>query len=1650
MKRILAYALSLILMVSIFPNNTIKAADEKKIRWRQTATMDINLNVIDDKTGSDDLLFELDMESFGNYRLEYFLTSGEKKTLEILHNPDRIELDFVIEQGTQAAHQNKTRAEMQKYFLSVDYSLEVPVWKSYADINPFLVNEKLHYRIDKNASAKFPGAAFNINNQSLLFRADFNSKKAYVHIDNYKAGSIVPISYILPSGEVQKINALKALNGFTTRPTHLIKNPAQPTQNTEPPFIVVPSANNSEKAGSRPGIRLSFEQPKAIDENSWQFDFAKAEPLLRDLSAVFNLRDLASTANMDFEFSLNPTGNQPVENLPEAGDAAQVKVESNRYIIDIVKNEADLAEKDKIVQWSELEKSKIYTTKLNFKKKVGNEVDLDFPPFTPSNEFAYTYMEFTLKRADQKEAYLEITPYDVGENVDLEYTILYRKAYVGNQLDANNDLWLKHYQRNDDSQAKINIPVPFDDKASQDNYQVLFRFSSTNIRSQLLNYEAKKDKDVPPSMPNIVLVDNLYVTPPAQDAVDQSMPSQIQMDLVWEAMDKEELNKALENNGDAVYYELSVNSLPGENTENKYQVIKVYKVTREGTSYKIEVHPNLVADTWQGTPSNTAPQYVKGYDKIDELFRMENIILFKDGEWAKLHNVEYDEDRLTYTVTANNNQNIKPLAFPGVNYLRLRAYSEKNGKVVRSRYSIPHSFSMSMLIYEIPTTNNLRYSPVYKVNDPSSLGVSVQWDWNKNKTDFKNYKEAMLDPLGKRAESIRYVAYISQNRNSLIKIDPEDKTNLLPLVDGATLQESNVTVSPENLEKFRENKVFYFEVEDRSFKNGNEPGGEFQTQIKGLDPNEVYYIRFVVEMDVLNKDGQPEANPKKPRKSTPSIILEMTIPKLNPEPGENEKLPLAPDNFRVDFVDEEKVQTFGEWDIPETVSPNEKNYGFEFFNVEDQALAEKLKESNIPLEALMTGESQDAELKKLLDEHGVHKNNVQAFRIVNFENGWELQEYSLTEKAWKTAEQNALGIAERHIKLIDKKNSPNRVLYYYVRAVKYNQQKAPLSRSVWKEATLTTPELKRPINLTVDYYSEHDHNPRAERIIYFDIPLPEGVSLHDNYLVQIFVRGEKDADFVQTGIPDVNGNIKYGSRIIKAAPGAPNNYQRLYYKVYGLDAGKSYDIKVRLEDRTKDKERNPDGSFSYTTSPFSDVVNTRTEFDQSALDKENKFKEYIEYYVKRAEELKTKPYFDLTTNEKENIFKYRGPYAAGEMRNAMRSAYSLVSGNANTVTYYLPAEMIKAAPQSAADLEAMVAGQKVLFPYGFVMEDNTAELKEVIRKIKEYQGSIKDYSLMIQLSAGKYSNLIEGQQALEPVVSVSISVVRQNKGESALDKALLAAVDNAVNQNKKTLVDALEKELQYGIKEDKLNDILDKVMEHVKKDLARLASFQYFSSVQGNKSYITRLDKGMKVFLTPKESGETKIYFRESAKWEEIKKDVDNSVRSFRTGSFAPVKDLLAQEIADSSSSSELANIRKNRLDKVFTMQELSQSGVILGEQLIRSAARILGAGDSNDNAAYLKSQGIKVPAYDKYSAINKEKAYYILAQVYAKKQKLQLKNVRITDFNAIEDYTSIDSKFQKDILAGYHLKIVKLQNGKLKPKSSFGMKELRDYLKKL
>jgi hypothetical protein len=132
------------------------------------------------------------------------------------------------------------------------------------------------------------------------------------------------------------------------------------------------------------------------------------------------------------------------------------------------------------------------------------------------------------------EAYLDITPYNVGAEDEIEYDILYSKVKK-DPLDPDDDLWVQHFHNGTVGDGtNIFIPVPFNSESSQDVYQIIVTFAGTDMISQVLNYKAEDDDNVPPTTPKIDYITNLFVIP--SDIVGQDL-TKVQFDLIWDAPD---------------------------------------------------------------------------------------------------------------------------------------------------------------------------------------------------------------------------------------------------------------------------------------------------------------------------------------------------------------------------------------------------------------------------------------------------------------------------------------------------------------------------------------------------------------------------------------------------------------------------------------------------------------------------------------------------------------------------------------------------------------------------------------------------------------------------------------------------------------------------------------------------------------------------------------------------------------------------------------------------------------------------------------------------------------------------------------------------------------------------------------------------------
>lgn len=1631
-KRTVAIG-SLLVIVGFFSLFTIFLRGATlSIEWLQVGTLGIDSESNSNLAADDEILLEFDVSDNGKYVLEYYLEDGRKTTATFFNRSEQMDISYKV-QGYNAIDPatpiELTQSLIDLSYREVDYSLQDPIWKfdDEKEVDP--LTNALEFSIIKSASSQYSRVSFEVDNKMFIAKWDFVTNTMRVLINRYQNGKLMPFTLTNPSLEQKTIRILKSLEEFNTDPTYLVDDGGV---NVELTPVVHPNADGY-KPGNRPGLKVSFKQPKDFDPSTWTYTYDLTN--LQNVKGVFFLTDNVTGSvpdRLSFDFFLqNSTvaglesqriNNIPIENGDQSLPANQVNYQydplTHTYEIFIVQDKSILNDQDSIVQWNKLAGSKIYNAEIRFEKAGAVDASYKFDYYRPLNKFAYTYLEYTINRIDKQEAFLQIKPYLVGER--MEYTVLYSTTLdVGStSLDPVRDLWIRHYQSSTDTSELINIPVVFFPSDERDFYQVVVDFSGVDLKSQVLNYQSIYDKDIPPSTPQIESIDNIYVVPPIDDSTED--PTKIQFDLTWEAVENREngnldevfANTDLNPNNDSVFYEVLVSDVP---EEGSYEVFRVYEIYKEDGRYKLRVHSATGADD---VPYDDGLYYRDGYNSINELLRMTGISIYENGAWTNRINTVYDKENHTYSVTEAGE--IDQFTFPGVNYLRMRCITVTDGFATASAYSYPVSLSLSMMKYEIPVVEAIQYEPFYSLIDTDPSGLSV----NFPAIDIRAYEEYMLLPISKKVdddEGVIYRVYLSGNKEVLLDLD-EEETNYIEVIPTPLTGESLIEIGQSELEALRNvdatdgSNIIYFDIH-----RDKTSSADIDFDLQGLDLNDTYFLRVAVLVDVFNT--HLGTNEPVLRRGIPSSILSMTTPVVPPEPGEEELFPLVPSNFTAAFYDESQLAAKLQWNIPSGITLGDDEFGFEVFSIEDMRLPDDL--------SLKTTGILDIMQSNLLENKV-----IEAFRIYYEGTGVVMKKYDRTTGTWINQSSDLFTINDASVQMIDDNNSPNRVNYYYVRTVNINQGAVSKSSS-WVLASLTTAPIKGPINLMVDYDSIYPYDRKYETMLRFDAPIPSDGIVGTNYLMEIFIKGEDDADYKQALV--YTGNVVSGNYYMaltaENAEG-PIGYRRLFYRIYGLRPGKTYDIKVRIEDRTKPIEVISPTISGYPKSPFSEIITTRTDFSQEDYDKELKYQQYIEYYLKKAEELKQNPYYLIRQDSNSATIKYRLNYADGLLKLNQGGTFSLVAMDKKTNIYYLPAELIETANNNSVTLTIEPSSQYIgILPYT-IGKQISSEINQMITSIQAYGSVLKDYYVKIILSVGEYSGTINGMKPSSPLIDIQMSIVGSKKTEADMEIALEAALDTTISNRKNTLIQKLEAELSLGINDVKLTKIVQDVLELVKTDFYVSGQNALSTNMATTESQVKKLNKPMTIGLVTSNTTDHVLYSKTVGDWKVESGSYYNNrynIQAAQLGSYISLTKTNSSSLAQLYTSEQISLINKYLLNEVFTNTTLNKpESSIYNVQMIRTLSRMLGAPLLNDGVEYLTSLGVQVPTLSDYANLNRLNAYYVYVQAYAKKKQINLNTVVIKNYNAIEDLATIPSAYRNTLLRGVSLGIIPLEQSQI------------------
>jgi len=1613
MKRKISSILIVIMLLNLtisqnfnLGSNVVYGADnELKIDWFKGYVLtDDQLQPLpsENKYDRETALVDWDMSKDGKYVLKYHLLDDQITEVVFNKTADEFDVTYISNKVSDPDVSYIKDAE----YVETDFSVTPP-----GSIYGKVTTDGVIAFNDIKLTSKNPRKSFKVSNVNVRF--SYYNDILYYSTDGLEEGNLTPfeIKYynaIEENEGASKVLILRSLEDFIAKPSHYKGNPP-----TEPDVIEI--SNNESNPGTKPGITMSFKHPKVWDDTSCGFIVDNSDAL-KNASVKIKLADNSegtgsNSITTSMLIKLSKSNGDVKGDIVDSGIIDDINAnrnveykylaEENKYQIKIVQENQNIIDNE-FLQWSPLESSKLYETELFFEPTDIGDIRTD--KYIPESTYAYTYLEYNINRESAEDAHVEIKPYAGLKNRTLYYKI-YSSVSQG-LLDS--ELWLTytHTIGETPDQENLLVPIKFDTGGYYYKIKIEFdkkfenEFKNNGIKSQMSHFKPNQEDVIAPPVPKILDIES-KVYQNIEGDIEQ--PSKIKTKLTWEAPSFNVLEDLL-SKGD-LYYEMMINKDATEVNSN-YKPIKIFKVYKDSGYIKVtEVQDPLTAlNITKGNGYDAESEgYRFGYNKDENKFCVENIILKNDEQWTKELSInstleDIELGKYEFEITDKDYEGIKVL--PNVNFIKMRGINVNSikGKGAVSKNSFIKSLSLSLTKREVPIVSNLDYKglPFEEGNDFAML--DIMWksaEWIKFDEEIE-------------VENVYYDMYISENKENLLNVVPSD---IIEIPGGTVVSEIDLEAYISDIRKGR--VIKFSKIGDKSLSNQ-------KVIVKGLDQNQVYYTNVVTRFE----DGDNHSFSSKK-----SSVLSMTTNNKSNKPIEKDKSPLVPENFKVlEALSDSSIKLT--WDKNSEPIEQNETIGYELVRVANDTLSDD-EHNN----------------KKIEDIIAERTGDVQGFRVIYDEStsSYKVHKYEKDKTVVEIVDHLEENKRDKTLIFNDDKLAPNVIYYYYLRAIRVedSQIKYDVVPSLWTALTYTTKPIARPINLNVDYTQKYAHDSKHELIVYFEVP---DYFVNSNFKPIINMYSEDD-----NGFSDDKDYENYEQVGVEEET-AQKGYKTLYYKISGtinepnLKSGKSFSIKVCMEDRSK----GPLSNDKYPRSGFSDRVIGRTEYDEREYDRENKINNYMEYYEKEAKKLFQNLYWIIEQEDDSLTVAYRSENFQSELKSIPSNEFKLVTNDKKKLTYYIPKDVLDTIEENNIKLIVSNGGMNITINSDTLNKSKTTELRQFIEKVK-YKKEVIDYYVVLTVEFIEIDTKINSTDPLGDLVRIKLDA----QGSKMADFQLEAWAIQKLEQ----LIEIKKPELEVEIVVELNKDIIDenKIIELVDSKIDSIASIQsnYIKSLISQYTYNVMKSRIYKLYepiaISNIINGTIGVqgYKRNGTIWEYQNTQMYGNLSTMYVDTIGEF--VFAGKKSETNPIDSIGNgyqitkiFEKYRLGDFYSSLELQNLNKDTSKNdLIAASARIIGAPKGIDSIRFLISNGIEVNANNIYGEIRKDEATYILVKVYAIKQDIDLESVLISNYNEIKDMDSVSGKYKEEVLVGRALELIELDDGYLNPHKNMSIKQV-------
>lgn len=1529
------------------------------------------------------------------------LSKQEKASLQwSISESGKYELTYYTDTNTVSGYRGTTTVKVgfDVDFNKIDYN--IMAFKSARDGSEKIPVDDGVGTIQKENPGTSCYIKCHAGNLNIYINVDVNKKIVQLTTNGISKGNFTPfvMNY---EGNKECIGILRGIEGLSITPTHYRKDAIDLTKDSKK-TLTVTNEEETDIPGNRPGIKIEFQVPNVINETTGEFEPIKD----RSVTASFNLfPQLESNAssnstsdNAQFDIKLGDVGKTNVDffgSLKEenavGSKVATIEERDGKHYATVYLSQTDEdfensgvgGVKEQIIRWSKLKESMFIAGQITLigllSGKYKNGSDDLDNPIGINDTFAPGATYLKYKPTKTEEGKVTL---DITPYKYINQKLFY-KVYQTNTsaIDLTKPFGTFSYvYTKQNENDTLAITVPGDGKN-----QFLIEVGFADVDLQTMTFESQKviyDTTGMVSSPvasEITNVEDIYVIPKE----DKKVIDAAGFNMQWSIPNRDELANTLQK-GD-LYYEISISDRK-DTKEDERKLIAVLKYTKDDAKpnlyvgrHRATLEINDLVDIEEGKNNKSKGTITLKGVVLKEILQNAKILLPPENY---VEGEEYPESSEFKVIDAEDYH------IPRTYYLRVRTILEpKSGKLKTNLYdSEPYAIALDTVTKPIPVPSGFNS----KIEENSLVNYIIGF----NNVSLEEYSYYEIEP--RKQELISDKSISSKNLPRTFEVYLRQNTyitNNSSVVEGG-LSEDDIKKQDNiyectNILTTQDNEIVLDDTILSQLRNGKIVKLKFHTKEDyNKKGNELEFkLKNLDPNQTYNLRVRTTLEVKKVDNTTEIRVSQLsktigftTGTQVKPPTSDEMQLPVPKDYVA---TAEGSTTAILNWDDPEMSMDKVLTY-------EIVRVTEKMLDKDVVSQGV----------KQKLDEFISSSGRSDAVKF----------NADSTNRVIKKDEESG---QERLIyELKDDTVSPNTIYYYYIRTV------CEGSYSQWIYQPVTTKNIDKPEELKAISSTKNSIN------ISFLAKVPLD-TVPNTYDFEILIQEDSDGEWQV---------VSNKSKLKETREDIKEGYSYFEYQIGDLKPNRRYNIKVCLIDKSSGQE---------LKSLYSNIVFTRTAFDEAEQEKEDKYQDYLDKFDNEVEKLRSQSYWVVKEGE---AYKYKADYLNSEM--GVNKEYTLFSEKNDTEAYYyLPISSIEKCNEEQILLQVQLGDQSIAIRPNTITLDN-----EVIREVQNdiSVGRIKDYYIGLHVSKSNFSQKINNQDPLSPKITIDLEIIYLNQEDWLIEKEILEEFEKTVEVQRKRFEENLERNINKKyISDSDLKGVIENAMNDIKRLHEKQVS-RLLNKHNRNQKVVNQLGKSLLISLINSENYMVDGFYLSSGQWK--------NVQTYSTGDSAYIEATQLGSYIFVGQKSLLNTvpsvapyqkfISQYGLTEFFTFDNYMIQTAVTKEQVYGSLARVMGATQGTDYVVFLSSQGIQgVSKLTKGNLVRQDEAVYLIMQGYEKIKHKPVESIQIQNYQSVRNIGAFQPKYRPYVYVAVQLKIIDNPNSMVLPSKQMSVEE---YIKAL